>query len=111
MTIKTNKKARGFYLKHLSKLDDYANGNFEDDNCYMCEAANAYSTSRHMALNCEFCPLDDYPACCTSQRKINLVHILPTASYHIATPESIRAHIKWIEKQINDKTDCLIYYE
>ena len=113
MTIKTNKKARGFYLKHLAKLDDYANGNFEDDNCYMCKAAENLS-GRVDAGACKFCPLEHIDLCTGDSRFLNLKSFSdgsPECSYRCATPESIRKHIKWMEKQINDKTDCLIHYE
>ncbi len=117
MKIKTNKAMRGFYLKHLAKLDDYANGNFEDNNCYMCESAKfpRDSVLHGLSGNCDVCPLgvDASLLCDSDLRSINLrtANGMCTDEYTEATPKSIRKHIKWMEKQINDKTNCLIYYE
>lgn len=101
--IKTTKKQRDLYAKHLNKLEDYANGNFEDGACYMCRADSLGEGG------CRACPINIYGEWCaggTRKRNLRTRAGKNTRSYKCATPESIRKHARWIEKQIVDRTDC-----
>ena len=111
MIIKTNKKMRDLYAKHLNKLYDYADGNFEDRNCYFCGATEYYPGSGY--ADCSVCPLGPGDSgCSTTLRKSNLRtgEGDRTAEYESATPESIHEHARWIERQIIMETDCEFYW-
>ncbi|KKN38532.1 hypothetical protein LCGC14_0752270 [marine sediment metagenome] len=108
--IKTNKRRRDLYTKHLNKLYDYADRTFNDWTCYLCDASSSQASYR----NCDNCPLPgDINSCDTSMRKKNLrtVDGSQTRSYNHATSISIRKHARWIEKQIVKNTDCEFYWK
>ena len=112
--IKTNKRMRGLYAKHLNKLYDYARGDFKDNICYMCTAgkeAGGYNPFNNSA--CNFCPLDSDLYCGGRMRLLNLKDMggKPTMSYANAMPISIRKHAEWIEKQIVKNTGCEFYWK
>jgi len=103
--IKTNKKMREYYTKHINKLIDYENGDFDDIACYMCEA------DFEALGGCSNCPLElslHNEISCINQRRKNLRNLSnkPTNIYRQATPKSIRKHRLWIEEQIDKFTDC-----
>ncbi|HDZ27045.1 hypothetical protein LCGC14_1009300 [marine sediment metagenome] len=116
--IRTSKKMRNLYAKHLNKLYDYADEKFNDDECYLCSAANQHPKARpynkrEFNGDCNFCPLTTGDTCASSLRHINLrrkITDVSVSSYNLATPDSIRKHAQWIEKQIIEKTDCEFYW-
>jgi len=116
--IKTNKAMRNHYVNHMNKLEDYAKGKFGDSTCYMCSAGRQYSDYNLTSSACDFCPLekpiDGATNCSKDMRRLNLKDKnsdSSTCDYESATPESIRKHILWIEKQIKERTDCELYWK
>ena len=123
--IRTNKKMRDLYVRHLNKLYDYADGTFEDDECHLCIAANNHPKSNPKLStyigDCAYCPLPGTSrisnnGCSNSMRMQNLKRVDsggPTWNYREATPDSICRHAQWIEKQIvkNTDTDYEFYWK
>ena len=122
MIIKTNAKMRDLYAKHLNKLEDYANGNFKDYQCYLCLAANSHEEAEpnksDLYGDCKYCPLpgtsrNHNNSCNSAMRYLNLkmAEGIKTWNYSVSTPASIRKHARWIEKQIVKRTDCEFEWE
>lgn len=121
--IRTNKKMRELYAKHLNKLYNYAKGNFKDGNCHLCTAANSHPESNPGDTiyigDCYYCPLpgttSTYNNGCNNLMRMQNLRGVDSGgavwSYDKATPDSIRKHARWIEKQIVKNTDCEFYWK
>lgn len=113
--IKTTEEMAKLYIKHLNKLEDYANYHYEDGNCYFCKASKISPEYLEdcLAGYCIYCPLDstvenDRLECSESMREVNLIDCgtdEPTDSYAIASPESILIHRKYLLAKIERFTD------
>jgi len=105
---------RNQYVTHMNKLEDYANGKFGDDTCYMCEAGRKHPKYDPYAGGaCEHCPIDSKLMCNSNMRRLNLrtKEGSGTSDYKVATPKSIRKHIRYIENEIKENTDCELYWK
>jgi hypothetical protein len=83
--IKTTKKMRELYAKHINKnyIDDFKLHGSGDRKCYMCLAADT----------CYFCPLD---------RRFIGGHCVSVG------PQTREKRMNWIINNINQYTDCFI---
>ena len=110
--IRTTKKQRELFTKHLDKLEDYAQGNFEDGECYMCEASKAKTGQNYVgSQGCAVCPISSKyqdGMSCLSNRVLHLKNVRGRYMYNYdkATPESIRERADWMAEQITKFTDC-----
>lgn len=117
--IRTTKKAREYYEKHLEQLDESLTLSKTDREnlfefnytCYMCLSADTLAGDIITDM-CDGCPLgskyQDGLCCATGLRRINLRNEngAKTNRYENATPSSIKKHADWIADQITKYTDC-----
>lgn len=101
--IKTTKKMRALYTKHLDMLEGLASGETGFPDCYMCEAAKVIDREE-----CPACPIScaRVGVSCSHRRQLKGIDGKQVNSYHLATPESIRKRADWIAEQITKFTDC-----
>lgn len=101
--IRTTKKMRALYAKHLDMLEDLARGKKMEPDCHMCEAAEVITKGI-----CLECPIS-YSRTekdCVERFQLMDKHGKQVDDYRLATPESIRKRKKWIAEQITKFTDC-----
>ena len=102
--IKTTKFMRKNYEKHMTMLQDVADGELPDaKNCYMCKAVHG---------DCERCPMNyllaDTP-CYRRHHQLRTEEGYTTNKYSRATPKSIIDRANYICGLIDKHTDCKMY--
>ncbi len=112
--IKTTKKQRDLYAKHLNQYVDYENEDWpkgKDRKCFMCEAVISTGKSLHQpsSFQCSGCPLDSRLTGveCTDGSYISSDWALFGGFKKVATKVA-KSRMNWIIEQIHKFTDCRI---